>query len=80
MAGKSDSKSGKGVPRKARSESRKRRRVKNLSLQPKKKLRHILKRSGLRAAFEWADERQHLLELRQLRPEYLRELKEIGIQ
>lgn len=71
--------SGKGTPRKARSESRKRRRATNLGSQPTKKLRHILKRNGIRAAFEWADERAHLLQLRQLRPDYPAELRALGV-
>lgn len=75
-----DSKSSKGIPRKARSASRKARRAKNLAGQPRKKLTHILKRNGIRAAFEWADERSHLSTLRQLRPEYAAELREAGLK
>ena len=74
MAGKSDSKSGKGIPRKARSLSRKSRRGKNLASQPAKKLRHILKRNTLREAFEWANTHSALATLRQLRPNYTSEL------
>ncbi len=74
MAGKSDTKSGKGIPRKARSLSRKSRRSKNLASQPLKKLRNLLKRNGIRAAFEWANEHTALAALRQLRPNYTSEL------
>lgn len=75
MAGKSDQKSGKGIPRKARSASRKSRRIKNLASQPWKKLRHMLKRNGVRPAFEWATSRSNLAILRQLRPDYSKELQ-----
>lgn len=72
------SKSSKGIPRKARSASRKARRSKNLSLAPVKKLRHILKRNGVRAAFEWADANAALASLRVLCPDYQDQLRDIG--
>ncbi len=73
--GVSSQKSGKGIPRKARSGSRKARRVKNLALQPRKKLRHLLKHNTVREAFEWATEHNSLALLRELRPDYPTELK-----
>lgn len=76
--GVSQQKSGKGIPRKSRSASRKARRIKNLSTQPRKKLRHILKRNGVREAFKWASEHTALNTLRELRPEYQKELAQLG--
>lgn len=71
-------KSSKGIPRKARSASRKARRSKNLSLQPERKLRHMLKRNSLRDAFEWADSHNHMPILRSLRPDFQKQLAAIG--
>ena len=72
--GVSDRKSSKGIPRKARSGSRKARRVKNLASQPRKKLRHMLKHNTLREAFDWADTHESVWLLRELRPEFQKEL------
>ena len=72
--GVSDRKSSKGIPRKARSGSRKARRIKNLASQPRKKLRHMLKRNSLRDAFNWADKHGSIGLLRELRPEFQKEL------
>lgn len=72
MAGNQSSK---GIPTKSRSASRKARRIKNLATQPWKKLRHILKRNGVRPAFEWATAHSNLNILKQLRPDYSKELQ-----
>ena len=77
MAGGS-TKASKGIPRKARSASRKARRVKNLTTQTSKKLRHLLKRNGIRPAFEWANQHSALATLRALRPDYQAELAKEG--
>ena len=80
MAGGSN-KSSKGIPTKARSASRKARRLKNWAKQSERKLRHILHRmrgvtppSKVREAFEWESSHNALVVLRQLRPEYQKEL------
>lgn len=70
---------GKGVPTKASNPQRKVRRARNRDRQPERKLRHMLKRNGLREAFEYANTRAHLGVLRRLRPMYLTELKEMGV-
>lgn len=72
------SKSSKGIPRKARSASRKARRAKNLSSQPLKKIRNLLNRNGIRAAFEWADSHACLPTLRIICPDYQEQLRELG--
>lgn len=83
--GKSDQKSGKGIPTKARSDSRHRRQAACRARQPEHKLRHILARrrgvtppAKVREAFEWADSHNELALLRRLRPEFQAELAAIG--
>ena len=58
--------------------ARKTRRARNLSKQPLRKLQHVLKRSGLRAAFEYANEHGGLANLRTLVPDYQNQLRELG--
>ena len=78
-------KASKGIPRKSRSASRKARRIKNHSLQPERKLRHILHRmkgvtppQKVREAFTWASECSALATLRQLCPDYQKVLQQLG--
>ena len=80
-------KSSRGVPTKTRSASRKARRIKNWGKQPERKLRHILHHmrgitpsAKVREAFEWASNHNALAVLRQLRPEYQKELAAIGFE
>ena len=80
-------KSSRGVPTKTRSASRKARRIKNWGRQPERKLRHILHRmrgvtppQKVREAFEYATSHNVLTTLRQLRPDYQKELAAIGQQ
>lgn len=76
--GVTQQKSGKGVPTKSRNPQRKVRRARNLAKQPERKLRHMLKRNGLRWAFEWANTHMALATLRKLRPDYSTQLREAG--
>jgi hypothetical protein len=39
-----------------------------------------LKRNGIRAAFTYANSRGHLSTLRGLRPDYLAELRQLGME
>lgn len=76
MAGNQASK---GIPTKARNPQRKVRRARNLAIQAERKLRHMLKRNGLRYAFDWANQRDKLSTLRKLRPLYPQELRALGV-
>lgn len=81
--GKSDQKSSRGVPRKASSSQRSVKRSRNAAKQPERKLRHMLKRNGLRFAFKWANAQDGTLALsllRKLRPEYQAQLAGEGTQ
>jgi len=60
------------------SASKKASRNRTLAKQPERKIRHILKRNGLRQAYEWADKFGHTLTLRKVRPLYSEELRALG--
>ncbi len=69
------------------SPGKKARRAKNLAKQPERKLRHILHRmrgvtpiAKVREAFEWANARNVLAKLRELKPDYDTVLRQAGIK
>lgn len=60
--------------RKSSNPARKARRARSRSKLVEKRLRHMLKRNGLRFAFEWASTKQELPTLRRLRANYTEDL------